>query len=422
MSMWRFSSSLLVKEFPKSFFYALTLIFQIAITIIFFAIPNNQLLLDEPVVPGEVPFIVSLSFVIIVFCCCLIAFATNFYVSKKSKEVAILKMSGWTPFRIVEFILIQIAIILAVAIPIGMILGYGIAVSGNFFLYQQAGIQADPFYIPFIAFSQSLFVIGLMLVIVLMVAYGYVYRCEISEFLNHSIAMQPKTSSTLIRPLFFIFLYLFGLFLIDLNNYGEPYFFQIFIGMIGAGGLVASGISYTILILKQRGLGTKRYALIYLSHLNYTLQKNVLLATSTIVSVTTLVTLMMTEEESSQLFTLVVISYVIAIFLLMTSIVYNYCIEIQQRISLFSSLWKMGYTVKELRLIIRKEVIFFYCIILLLPLVYLLAIGQRYVGNGTMTLIGFGLIISTYLIPIITSACIVYRFYVVTVVRSIERG
>ena len=423
MTMLKFAGGMLAKEYQKSIFYAITLIFQVAMTFIFFTVPNNQFLaaqMPEGIGVMATPFVAVVSFVIITFCCCMVLFASNFYISKKNKEFAVYTLAGWTAFKITEYVLIQIGILLAIAIPTGLTLGYGAAVLANSVMYRQAGIPASPFYVPMTAWVQTVAVLLLMLVMIVMVAGGYVYRNEIRDFLTQAKDMQPRASSRLGGTLLYLALYLLGVFLTGLNEYDEPYYFQIVVGMLGAGGLVAGGIPYLIGQLKSRKLITCRYSLIAASNLSYTLQKNALLAVSMIISVTSLIGMMIMERDNSRTFTIVVIGYAVIVILLVTSIVYNLCNDIQQRPKVFENLWRLGYTKKELRLIIRREITGFYGVLMVLPLIYMAAIGWRYVANGSMGLGMFISLIMAYLVPIALSAWVVFQAYLKMVVDPIK--
>ena len=423
MTMLKFASHMLAKEYPKSIFYTITLIFQIAMTFIFFTIPNNQILAEE-VQQGAgtltTPFVAVLSFIIITFCCCMIIFASNFYVSKKNKEFAVYTLSGWTALKITQYVLSQIGILMLIAVPAGLFLGYGAAVLANHVMYQQAGILASPFYVPLAALVQTLAILCLMLLLIIMVAGCYVYRNEIRDFLSQSRQMQPRPGSTLKRTCLYFFLYLLGLFLTTLNDYGDPYYFQILMGMFGAGGLVIGGIPYVIGCLKRFKWMSCRYSLIAASHLNYTLQKNVILASCVVVSVTALVGMMIMERDNPRLLSIIIIGYGVVVILLVTSIIYNLCHDIQQRPKIYYNLWRIGYTKKELRLIIRREILGFYLILTILPLLYMGAIGWRYVGNGSMGLAILAAMLLAYLIPIFLSALVVYRTYIKMVVEPIK--
>ena len=97
MGNFQFSMKMLKKEYKKSVVYTLTLGMAISMTLLFFNIMENPHLMDYPQQSitwylTEMPFSTMISFLIIVFCAFMIMFANNFYVSRKTKEIAIMTM------------------------------------------------------------------------------------------------------------------------------------------------------------------------------------------------------------------------------------------------------------------------------------------------------------------------------------------
>ena len=101
MGVFLFSMKMLKKEYKKTFMYAFTLMFTIAACLIFFNIMANDTLVVKEVVRGggswaqvSVPVTTGLAFLTIIFCSAMIIIANNFYLTKKTKELAITTMSG----------------------------------------------------------------------------------------------------------------------------------------------------------------------------------------------------------------------------------------------------------------------------------------------------------------------------------------
>ena len=75
MGIFKFSMRMLVKDYKKSLFYGITLIFAVAVCFVFFNIINNPDLADQAVARSggtwsdvQMPFSSVLSFLIICFC------------------------------------------------------------------------------------------------------------------------------------------------------------------------------------------------------------------------------------------------------------------------------------------------------------------------------------------------------------------
>ncbi len=89
------------------------------------------------------------------------------------------------------------------------------------------------------------------------------------------------------------------------------------------------------------------------------------------VAVTGMLAILASNIHSPREFTTGVIGYVVVIVLLVVSIIYKLSMEAMTRKTLFLNLWKIGYTKKELNKIVRQEVISYYFVLILIPLVYI---------------------------------------------------
>ena len=110
------------------------------------------------------------------------------------------------------------------------------------------------------------------------------------------------------------------------------------------------------------------------------------------------------------------------VVLLVVSIIYKLSMEALTRKTLFVNLWKIGYTRKELRKIVRQEVISYYFVLILIPLVYIMFISGRFIYYGDMSLKFAYIYILSYIIPIIVSGFITYVQYINAVVKPIKGG
>lgn len=104
MGTFKFSMRMLVKDYKKSLFYGITLIFAVAVCFVFFNIINNTDLADQTIARSggtwndvQMPFSSVLSFLIICFCCFMIFFANNFFFIKKDNRTC---YYGYVWFRV----------------------------------------------------------------------------------------------------------------------------------------------------------------------------------------------------------------------------------------------------------------------------------------------------------------------------------
>lgn len=431
MGNFKFAMTLLVKDYKKNFFYALTLVFATAVCFVFFNIINNELLADQGAIKGgaswsqvSVPFSTVLSFLIICFCCFMIFFANNFFISRKTSEIAIMELSGSSSLKATGYLIYQTAALLLIAAPLGLILGMVIALITNYWMFYYLGIEASIFALPTRAFSQTLIVVVIILVTLCVFANGYIYRNDISSLLHQEKAMDFNNKQRIrIPPIVYMFLYIFGIVMMFTNEHSPTaYIAPTGVGIAGAIGLIKYALPDYIKKFKERRLLEKKYALIYVSNLSYSIHRAILLISLMMISVTGMIAVIASNQGSPREYITGLIGYVVIIILLITSIVYKFSMEAMSRKTLFFNLWKIGYTKKEITKIVKWEVFYFYLILLLIPLIYIIIISGFFIYYGNMSIIFALTVISVYIGPVIGSGAITYYNYKKAVVTPIYGG
>ena len=155
MGTFKFSMKMLIRDYKKSLFYGLTLVFAVAVSFVFFNIINNNQLADQSIAVGggtwqnvQMPFSSILSFLIICFCCFMIFFANNFYMTRKTTELAVMGMSGSGYINSTMYVLYQTFVLLALATPLGLLLGRLVIPCSNAYMYERLHISKDVNIIP----------------------------------------------------------------------------------------------------------------------------------------------------------------------------------------------------------------------------------------------------------------------------------
>lgn len=431
MGTLKFALSMLKKEYKKSLFYGLTLIFAIAVSFVFFNIINNPLLADTTISQGgrtwsqvQVPFSTTLSFMIICFCCFMIFFANNFYLSRKTNEIAILAMSGLGMVQSTLYLLYQTLALMIMAIPFGIGIGQIVIPFANEYMYQYLNITASIYDIPQEAYIYSILLVAIMLGMLSVLVAGYIYRNDIQTLLSQEKEMDfhDKRRHKFPSVLFGV-VYLLGIAMMFMQEHsGIAYITPTLVGIVGAVGMIKFYLPDLVRKLKKGPLLTKRHALIYVSNLSYSIKRSILLFGILTASVTGMLAVLASNQDQPREFATAVIGYVVIIVLLVTSIVYKLSMEAQTRQTLFVNLWKIGYTKKELKKIVKNEVILYYVILLLIPMIYVVFIAGRFIYYQEMSISFALVIILSYMIPIILSALVTYYQYIASVVRPIKEG
>lgn len=430
MGTFKFSMRMLVKDYKKSLFYGITLIFAVAVCFVFFNIINNPDLADQAIAKSggtwndvQMPFSSVLSFLIICFCCFMIFFANNFFLSRKTTELAIMAMSGSGYINSTMYVLYQTFTLLILATPLGILIGRFVVPFSNAYMYQMLGVSKDPSIIPSEAYLYSFILVAIVLSMICVLTAGFLHKNDIQTLLSQENEMKVKRNTKKSVSLAFFGIYIFGIVMMFMNPH-EPtaYIAPTLVGLSGAVGVIRYVLPDVVRNLKRGIFLTKRYVLISISNLNYSIQRSLLLFSLMTVAVTGMLAILASNIHSPREFTTGVIGYVVVIVLLVVSIIYKLSMEAMTRKTLFLNLWKIGYTKKELNKIIRQEVISYYFVLILIPLVYIVFISGRFIYYGDMSLQFAFIYVLSYVIPIIISGFITYVQYINAVVKPIKGG
>ena len=427
MGNFKFALSMLVKESKKSFFYGITLVFTIAVTFIFFNIINNDYLKNQGIVSGgatwkqvQVPFSTSLSFLIIIFCCFMIFFANDFFISRKTSEIAIMTLSGNSTVRSTLYLIYQTFTLLLIATPFGIGIGRLITPLINYMMYQYLNVHASIYKISINTYLETLIVIIIILATLSVFASGYIYRNDISFLLHQEKAMDINPNNEgKIKPILFISLYFIGIVMMFMAKHSaNNYIMPTAVGIVAMIGVIKYFLPEFVKWFKKKYLLEKRYALIYVSNLAYSIRRALLLIALLMVMVTGMIVIIATYYNSPREFITAFIGYIVLTILLVISLIYKYCMEAQTRTVLFLNLWKIGYTRNEVKKVIKREVFYFYWLLLLIPLIYVLFIAGRFVYYQQLSISLALVICLIYLIAIIISGLLTsYNYQKLVMVR-----
>ena len=119
----------------------------------------------------------------------------------------------------------------------------------------------------------------MILVALCVFASGYIYRNDISSLLQQEKAMDFSDKRKLVIPsAVYLFLYVFGIVMMFMNEHSATaYIAPTGVGIVGAIGLIRYALPEYIKKFKEKKLLEKRYALIYVSNLGYSIQRAILL-------------------------------------------------------------------------------------------------------------------------------------------------
>ena len=428
MGNFQFSMKMLKKEYKKSVVYTLTLGMAISMTLLFFNIMENPHLMDYPQQSitwylTEMPFSTMISFLIIVFCAFMIMFANNFYVSRKTKEIAIMTMSGSTFLKITCYLFYQNIVLTLIAFIIGIIIGGSFSMCVNQLIYSYIGYSGTFFYVPIEAIFDTIICVLSILFAQLVYISGFVYRKDISFLLSQENTTVLKDERIMkFHPFVYDFCYGFGIISLAMSYTPISSVFYCFVGAMGISGMIKYQFPGLFSRLKKNKFLANKLWIISLSNLYYSLSRACMLINIYAVSCSVMISIVIMEQNQPREFVTSIIGLLTIIILLLASIVYKFLMEATTRKMFYYNLYKIGYSYQQLKSIIKQEVIMFYVILISLPLVIIILALIQALLHGDVTLSFIILMLLIIFIPLIIACLLTYFSYKNHVLKVLKEG
>ena len=412
MGTFKFACKMLKREKKQAISYGIPVLFTVFVSFVFFNIINNDTLMDQTAAASggsfsqvSVPLSSIIAFVVIMFCGLMMVYANSFFCIHKTKEFAILAMSGSSFFDSTLYLFYQEIIISLIALPIGYLMGMAGAVGVNSIMYHAMHIHKSIFMIPMRAYTDTLMTIAILFFVTILGDSGFVYRHDIQTLLHesHEKVVDKKLPSHL-PP----FIYIFAIIILVTTPYSPTGFvFPCFVGGIGAAYVLSQTIPEILRKIKSQHLG-HTLDLVSLSHLSTSLTNSGALILVYVVTNVCMSAMIIAQKNSPREYMTAIIAYVVMTILLSITIMYKYAAETMKRVKAFSNLYKIGCTRKKIASYIKKEVILFYSLLVLIPIVYLAIVMVQVYMHTPDTL---GLIIMLFGVDIIPQMILVVITY-----------
>lgn len=403
------------ENFSRSLFYWITFVLTTMFIFIFFNVACSEAV-GMTFINSRNDVITYLCVFVMTICMIVIFFANDFYVKKKSKQMAIRLVSGATFLQITGYLLSSTLFIFFCAVPIGIALAILSMMFINNFILDMLQITT------ILSFNQQgiLVTIVILLFVVIwctILNVGYAYRSSIRNLLVGDVmvdGLKPafpfhfdiKFTKYLYSIMFLLPICLFYI-------YGnEPTAMILFsvIGMIGLYGLwskmlvpfldqyIMNHIDYSE---KTVYIGFMRRDLVFM-------KKNLILF---IMSTILIITLLVSNLSDSMTVVLCFVSYVVIHCLLSLTVVFRFLVEILGRKNVFLTLSRIGYERKPLLSIITKEVIVFFGILMAVCLIYIGNILFSLYIHNLMKFDFIIMLITFFVGPLLICGCIVFFTY-----------
>lgn len=392
MGTLKLSMTLLKREVRQSMFFFVTLVGAVAISFMFFNILDNPLLKTEQQVTGgavfqevSVPPTVFLTILVLTFVSIMVFFTSDFFMSKKASEFAILGMSGSHYLKTTRFLMYQLFVLLVAGIVIGLGIGIGATFLANAIIYQYMGINATPFTLLPSAFGSMLAVFGTLVLILVILAMGYVFRNDILALLSQGRESIKQDKRALKIPSFlFVLLYGYGFVAgVMTDNVGD-FSGVALMGCLGAIGVIRYFIPDMVKRAKKGRLLTKKVPLIAYSNFVEIISHSVAIIAMTVFSVILVSSLMFGQADNNREFIISMIGLFVIIALLFTSIMFKVLVEVETRKRFFDNVYHVGYTKTQIIKMIDVELVSYYGVILIMPTIYLVLMAWANITKASL--------------------------------------
>lgn len=407
-------------DFSRSLFYWLIFVLTSMFMFLFFHLSLSDMV-GVTFINSHNDMATFITVLVIAICMIVIFFANDFYVKKKSKELAVRLVCGATYFQIASYLLVQTLLLFVLAIPVGIILalflfpfvnqGLSILTGVSYHLTIQGG-----------AVSSAILIMFVEIVWCTILNLGYAYRSSVKSLMSEdkivlNYSFVPLSFSFQISKNFkkWASLLLFVAPIVFFYFVGEDTSNMLFLAILGIFG-VFLGIDYFVIptlndFVQDRFAGN-HIKVAYLGFLRNDismLKMNVILF---ITSAILLITIMISFLDNPIEVMLSIISFIVINILLSLSVMFKFSTEMIGRKKIFDSLERIGYMKKDQKSIICKEVIGLYCFIGGLSLFYILNIFIVLMIYHQFNQYLFVSMMVAFVIPLIICAlisCLYYR-------------
>ena len=401
----------LKKDLSKSIFYFLTFLLTTIFIFSFFNLtfnPYSGIHLGK----DDTTFVTPIAVFVIVIAMLCVFLANNFYVSNKGKEISIILMSGASIYQLGFYLFLQVFTIMLCAIPLGLILGYLLIPTINSLFMMTFKYNGQLFYLSSQTFPATFMILAFEVMWCSMLNLGYCVRSTINSMIHDKNKIDlsglkgPQITSKVFIILYFVPMVLF-LFVKDSTSY----MFIALFGLIGISGLIKKVLPEFIRKRQKNNSLENSEDLIALGFFHSDIQKIFGLLLISLLSSVLLTCIIVYTIKQPLVSMVALMSYVSVMILMSLTIVFKIGMELSKRKGNFENLCRLGFSLEQLKRIIKKEMICFYGVILLLPLSYQIIILCNLLLRAKITLYLFLIILIIQIVPLLISYLLSMKLY-----------
>lgn len=409
----------LKKDMSKSIFYFLTFFLTTIFIFSFFNLTFNPYA-GINLGKDDTTLVTPIAVFVIVIAMLCVFLANNFYVSHKGKEISIILMSGASIYQLGFYLFIQVFIIMLTAIPLGIVVGYLLIPIINSIFLVTFNYHGKGFYLADSTLVATLAIVGFEVMWCSMLNLGYCVRSTINTMLHEENKIDlsglkaPQFSKKLFIVLYFLPAIIFW-FIKDSTSY----MFIALFGVVGVFGIVKQVLPEWLRKRQGNESLENPIDLISLGFFHSDLQKVFALVIISLMASIILTCLTVFTLNQPLVSMISLMSYLSVMILMSLTIVFKVGMELFKRKANYENLARLGFSIEQLKLIIKKEMTYFYGIILLLPLFYQVIMLINLLFRNQITIYLFIIILAIQIIPILISYLLSLRLYQTILPKSI---
>ena len=413
-------------DFSRSLFYWLTFVLTSMFIFLFFNISYSDNV-GVTFINNKNDMATYITVFVIGICMIVIFFANDFFVKKKAKQLAVQLVCGGTYLQLSKFILYQTAILLLLAIPVGIGIAMCLIPVINFVLlnvYESASMIT----INSTAISSTILILAVVIFYSTILNLGYAYRNSIHSLINEEkislstngipFTLNFKLSKRMKQ---IISCLLYFLPIVFFYVYGDDQKTMLFFSLVGMFGFYMFLNNVFIPFLNNLLQNKKTDHSLLLIYLGFVRSDLVIMKSSIIlliISAILFVSLFVFSLNNAMEMVLAYISFAVINLLLSLSIMFKYSTEISSRKKLYLSIERIGYTKQQQIQILTKEVFLFYLLIGLFSLIYIINIILSLVLHSMLTFYSLLLLVISLIIPLILCSLVNYIQYKKTIIKG----
>ncbi len=406
----KFAITNLLKQKKITALFGLTLIFMTIICYIFLALLYDPYFSLDTSRYNKMIMGSATTLFIVIFTACLIIYTNIYVLENKSKETSLMKICGMSNTGFILYHVYQNTFIYLISMILGLIISTLLTPYLILELYTLLDINAS-IQIYNETLLQTIIMMICLYVISLILNIGYVYRGNLIKMMNGT-RQNKYRKQTIFRVShnFYLIVYICGLLLTVFSEHKTAtYILFSIIGAIGGYGIVKYYIPDFIEKFKSSKWLNKSESLIVFGELFLMLKRVGLFIQILIMVSIIMVTLVCFNLDNSIEMYRMIIAYVIILPMIMFCITYRNLLMNPEKNNNLQLINMLGATKDKQKILLKKEWLYFYLIITLLPGAYILIILIKFYIYSHMSINVIFFVMMYFLLNIILSMIISYR-------------